>query len=100
MAMLLGPANGSIMGGLKDIAAQTIVPFFLVVIFSGHNWCSYFDANTNYCIYDRKKLLRTGKKGTVVWPAMFVGGCKLQPEKITTGKKGTVVWPTVEINLR
>jgi hypothetical protein len=29
----------------------------------------------------------TGKKGTVVWPAMFFGGFKLQPEKITTGKK-------------
>jgi hypothetical protein len=33
------------------------------------------------------------KKGTVVWQAMFFGGFKLQPEKITTRKiKGTVVW--------
>ncbi len=33
----------------------------------------------------------TGKiKCTVVWPAMFFSGFKLQPEKITTGKKGTV----------
>ncbi len=46
--------------------------------------------------YDRKKLLPE-KKGTVVWPAMFFGGFKLQPEKITARKKkGTVVWPTVE----
>ncbi len=41
-----------------------------------------------------KKYYR--KKGTVVWPAMFFGGFKLQPEKITKGKKGTVIWPTVE----
>ncbi len=35
--------------------------------------------------YDRKK------KPTVVWPAMFFSGFKLQSEKITTGKeKGTV----------
>ncbi len=32
-----------------------------------------------------KKFYR--KKGTVVWPAMFFGGFKLQPEKITTRKK-------------
>ncbi len=36
--------------------------------------------------YDRKKNLPE-KKGTVVWPAMFFGGFKLQPEKIMTGKK-------------
>jgi hypothetical protein len=36
MAMLLGPVNGSIMGGLKNIAGQTTVPFFPVLIFSGH----------------------------------------------------------------
>jgi hypothetical protein len=30
--------------------------------------------------------ITTGKKGTVVWPAIFFGGFKLQPEKITTGK--------------
>ncbi len=34
------------------------------------------------------------KKLTVVWPAMFFIGVKLQMEKITTEKKGTVVWPT------
>jgi hypothetical protein len=33
MAMLLGPANGSIMGGLKNIAGQMTVPFF-----SGRNF--------------------------------------------------------------
>ncbi len=38
--------------------------------------------------------LRLEKKGTVVWPALFFRGFKLQPEKITTRKKqGTVVWP-------
>jgi hypothetical protein len=31
--------------------------------------------------------ITTKKKGTVVWPAMFFGGFKLQPEKITAGKK-------------
>ncbi len=73
-------------GGFKNIAGQMTVPFFLVVIFLGRNWCSYFDTNTNYCTYDRKKILLE-KKGTVVWPAMFFGGFKLQPEKVTTGKK-------------
>jgi hypothetical protein len=29
----------------------------------------------------------TGKKRTVVWPAMFFSGFKLQPEKIMNGKK-------------
>ncbi len=29
----------------------------------------------------------TGKKRTVIWPAMFFSGFKLQPEKITTEKK-------------
>ncbi len=49
--------------------------------------------------YDRKKILAE-KKGTEVCPAMFFGGFKLQPEKITTRKKkGTVVWPTVEIHV-
>jgi hypothetical protein len=36
--------------------------------------------------YDRKKLLPE-KKGTVVWPAMFFGGFKLQPEKLRPEKK-------------
>jgi hypothetical protein len=31
--------------------------------------------------------IMTGKKGTVIWPAMFFE----PPEKITTGKKGTVI---------
>jgi hypothetical protein len=41
--------------------------------------------------YDQKK------KRTVVWPAMFFSGFKLQPEKITTGKirYSRVVWPAV-----
>ncbi len=33
----------------------------------------------------RKNYYR--KKGTVVWPAIFFGGFKLQPEKITAGKR-------------
>jgi hypothetical protein len=64
------------------------------------------------CI-DPKKL-GPEKKDTVMWPAMFFGGFKLQSEKITTGKKryshlavswklekitsgkkGTVVWSSV-----
>jgi hypothetical protein len=35
--------------------------------------------------------ITTRKKGTVVWPAMFFGGFKLQPEKITTGKKTKLI---------
>jgi hypothetical protein len=52
--------------------------------------------------YNRKKLLPE-KKGIVIWPAMFFGRIKLQPEKnkkLQPEKKGAVVWPTVEINLR
>ncbi len=38
----------------------------------------------------------TKKKRTVVWPAMFFSGFKLQPEKITTRKtKRSVVQPSV-----
>ncbi len=44
---------------------------------------------------DLAGTLRPEKKRTVIWPAMFFSGFKLQPEKITTGKKGTVVWPSV-----
>ncbi len=86
-------------GGSKNIAGQTTVPFFPVVIFLGHNWCSYFDTSTNYGTYIWPEKNSTQKKGTVVWPAMFFGRFKLQPEKITTWKKGTVVWPTVEIHV-
>jgi hypothetical protein len=88
--------------GLKNIAGQTTVPFFFwVVIFSGHNWCSYFDTSTNYGTYIRPEKITTRKKGTVIWPAMFFGRFKLQLQKNTTRKKkGTVICPTVEINLR
>ncbi len=43
------------------------------------------------------RTLRPEKKNcTVVWPAMFFSGFKLQLEKITVGKKkGTVIWPSV-----
>ncbi len=61
------------------------VSFFPVVIFSGHNWCSYL-TRTPIMVLTTGKIT-TGKKGTVVWLAMFFGGLKLQPEKITTGKK-------------
>jgi hypothetical protein len=74
-------------GGLKNIASQTTVPFFPGVIFSGHNWCSYFDTSTNYGTYIRAEKITTRKKGTVIWPAMFFSGFKLQPKKITTQKK-------------
>jgi hypothetical protein len=54
--------------------------------------------STNYGTYIQPEKITTRKKGTVIWPAMFFGGFKLQPEKIMTRKnKGTVVWPTVEI---
>jgi hypothetical protein len=36
---------------------------------------------------DLAGTLRPEKKRTVIWPAMFFSGFKLQPEKITTGKK-------------
>jgi hypothetical protein len=77
------------------------VPFlFLGRNFSGRNWCSYFDMSTNYGTYIGPEKNTTRKKGTVIWPAMFFSGFKLQPEKITTRKKkGTVVWPTVEIQV-
>ncbi len=48
-------------GGSKNIAGQMTVPFFLLVIFLGCNWCLYFDTNINYGTYDRKKLLSEKK---------------------------------------
>ncbi len=36
---------------------------------------------------DLAGTLRPEKKRTVIWPAMFFSGFKLQPEKITTRKK-------------
>ncbi len=75
--------------------------FFSGCNFSGCNWCSYFDTSTNYGTYIWPEKITSRKKGIVIQPAMFFGGFKLQPEKITTRtKKGTVVWQTVEINLR
>ncbi len=75
-------------GGSKNIAGQMTVPFFFrVIIFSGHNWCLYFDMSTNYGTYIRPEKITTRKKGTVVWPAMFFGGFKLQPEKLQPEKK-------------
>jgi hypothetical protein len=41
----------------------------------------------NYGTYIRPEKLLPEKKGKVVWPAMFFGGFKLQPENITTPKK-------------
>ncbi len=86
-------------GGLKNIAGQTTVPFFPVVIFSGCNWCLYFDMNTNYGTYNWKKILPE-KKVQSSGRQFFSAGSNYNLKKITTGKKGTVVWPTVEINLR
>jgi hypothetical protein len=104
--------------------------FFPVIIFSGRNWCLYFDTSTNYGTYIRPENITTRKKrysrlaGHVFLRVQITTGKKLQPEKkgtvvwptveihvfwwvqITTGnnyypkKKSTVVWPTVEINLR
>ncbi len=49
-------------GGSKNIAGQMTVPFFLVVIFLGHNWCSYFDTSTNYGTYIQLIKLLPEKK--------------------------------------
>ena len=86
-------------GGLKNIAGQSTAPFFPVVIFSGCNWCSYFDLNTNYCTYDRKKLLLEIKV-QLSGRLCFLAGSNNNQKKLRPEKKGTVVWPTVEINLR
>jgi hypothetical protein len=114
----------------EKIAGQMTVPFFPVIIFSGRNWCSYFDTSTNFGTYIQpeknttrkkryshlaghvfwwvqittKKNYDPKKKGTVVWPMVEIH--VFWWVQITTGnnfdpkKKGTVVWPTVEINLR
>ncbi len=117
-------------GGSKNIAGQTTVPFFPVIIFLGCNSWSYFDTSTNYGTYIRPEKITTRKKVQPSgWPCFFGGSNynrkKIPPEKkkvqssgrrlksmffggvqITTGKnydpkkKSTVVWPTVEINLR
>jgi hypothetical protein len=47
-----------------------------------------FFSGCNYVKIGFGGNVTTGKKKrTVVWPAMFFSGFKLQPEKITTGKK-------------
>ncbi len=43
--------------------------------------------STNYGSYIWPEKNTTRKKSTVVWPAMFFGEFKSQPEKITTRKK-------------
>ncbi len=52
--------------------------FFTVVIFSGHNWCLYFDSNTNYGTYDRTKLLPEKRysrlAGYVFWRVQITTG--------------------------
>jgi hypothetical protein len=77
---------------------ETTVPFF-----SGRNYHSYrrpqttgpFFSGHNYLKIGFGTNVTTGKKRTVVWPAMFFSGFKLQPEKTTTRKKSTVVRPSV-----
>ncbi len=50
-----------------------------------------FSAGSNH---NRKKLRPEKRYSRVFRPAIFSGGFKLQPEKITTRKiKGTVFWP-------
>ncbi len=44
----------------------------------------------------RPEKITTGKKGTVIWPAMFFE----PPKKLQPENEDTVVWPTVEINHR
>jgi hypothetical protein len=72
-------------GGSKNIAGQMPVLFFLVVTF-------WIIIGVRILTRTPIMVLTTGKnyyrkKGTVIWPAMFFGGFKLQPEKITTRKK-------------
>ena len=64
--------------------------------FSGRNYHSYqrpqttgpFFSGRNYVKIGFGRNVTTGKKKpTVIWPAMFFSGFKLQPEEITTGKK-------------
>jgi hypothetical protein len=70
-------------GGSKNIAGQTTVPFFPVVIFSGCNWCSYFDTNTNHGTYDRKKLVPEKRysrlAGYFFWRVQITTRKKLRP---------------------
>ncbi len=53
---------------------QMTVPFFSVVIFSGHSWCSCFDRTDSYL-----RLLPTDSQTTVpffrvvIFPVMIVG---------------------------
>jgi hypothetical protein len=69
--------SGGILNPLKNIASQTTVPFFPVLIFSGRKVI-------DVCVkiqtpITRPKKITTEKKGTVIWPAMFFE----LPEKIT-----------------
>ncbi len=48
---------------------------------------TFFFSGRNYVKIGFGGNVTTGKKTTVVWPAMFFSGFKLQPEKNTTGKK-------------
>jgi hypothetical protein len=67
-----------------------------IFIFSGRNYHSYRRPQTSGPFFSRRNYIKIGfgrnvttgiKKHTVVWPAMFFSGFKLQLEKITTGKK-------------
>ncbi len=72
--------------------------YFPVVIFSGRNWCLYFDTSTNYGTYIRpEKLLPEKKVQSSGW-LCFSAGSNYNRKKIRPPKKGTVVWPTVEIH--
>ncbi len=87
--------------GSKNIAGQTTVPFFPVVIFLGPNWCSYFDTSTNYGTYIRPEKNTTRKKKVQSSGQLcFLAGSNYNRKKLWPEKKGTVIWPTVEINLR
>ncbi len=66
-------------GGSKNIAGETTVPFFPVVIFSGRNWCSHFNMNTNYGTYNRKNYYRKKRYSRL---ASYV----FRRIQITTGK--------------
>ncbi len=73
--------------------------FFRVVIFSGRNWCSYFDTSTIYGTYIRSDKITTRKKVQLSGRPCFLAGSNYNWKKLRPKKKGTVVWLTVEIHV-
>ncbi len=85
----------------KSDAWRRLYLFFQVVISNYHSYqrpqtTGPFFSGRNYVQIGFGGNVTAGKKITVIWPAMFFSGFKLQLEKITTKKKKrTVVRPSV-----